>query len=59
MIHKFSYLKFVDILKMTSATPEFVEQDGVEASRSSDEHDNTMAYQPTTINLDSSIFEGP
>ena len=46
-----------------SVTPEFVEQDGVEASCSSDEEgdedDNTMAYQPPTINLDSSIFEGP
>ena len=46
-----------------SVTPEFVEQDGVEASRSSDEEgdedDNTMAYQPPTINLDSSILEGP
>ena len=46
-----------------SVTPESVEQDGVEASRSSDEEgdddDNTMTYQPPTINLDSSILEGP
>ena len=46
-----------------SVTPEFVEQDGVEASRSSDEEgdedDNAMAFQPPTINLDSSTLEGP
>lgn len=46
-----------------SVTPESVEQDGVEASRSSDEEgdddDNTMTYQPPTINFDSSILEGP
>ena len=45
-----------------SVTPEIVE-DGVEASRSSDEEGNedknTMAYQPPTVNLDSSILKGP
>ena len=44
-------------------TPEFAEQDGVEASRSSDEEGeedvNTMAHQPPTINLDNSILERP
>ena len=46
-----------------SVTPELVEQDGVEASRSSDEEGNednsTMAHQPPTINLDNPMLEGP
>ena len=46
-----------------SDTPELDEQDGVEASLPSeeegDEDKNTMAYQPSTVNLDSSTFEGP
>ena len=47
-----------------SATPELEEQDGgFEASRSSDEEgdegNNSMAYQPPTANLNSSILEGP
>ena len=46
-----------------SDTPELEEQDGVEASRPSDEvgdeDNNTMAYQPPTVSLDSSMFEGP
>ena len=46
-----------------SDTPELDEQDGVEASRPSneegDEDKNTMAYQPPTVSLDSSMFEGP
>ena len=46
-----------------SDTPELDEQDGVEASLPSeeegDEDKNTMAYQPPTVNLDSSTFEGP
>ena len=46
-----------------SVTPELEEQDGIEASRSSnkegDEDNNTVAYQPPTVNLDSSMLEGP
>ena len=46
-----------------SVTPKFAEQDGDAVSRSSDEEgdedNNTMAYQPPTINLDSSILKGP
>ena len=46
-----------------SDTPELDEQDGVVASHPSDdggEEDNiTTAYQPPTVNLDSSMFEGP
>ena len=46
-----------------SDTPELDEKDGFEASRPSDEggdeDKNTMAYQPPTVNLDSSMFEGP
>ena len=46
-----------------SVTPELEEQDGVEASRSSDEEgdedSNSMAYQPPTVNLDGSILVGP
>ncbi|PFX15102.1 hypothetical protein AWC38_SpisGene20687 [Stylophora pistillata] len=47
-----------------SVTTELEEQDGgIEASRSSDEEgdegNNSMAYQPPTANLNSSILEGP
>lgn len=46
-----------------SVIPELEEQDGVQASRSSDEEsdedNNTMVHQPPTVNLDSSTLEGP
>ena len=46
-----------------SVSPELEEQDGDEASRSSDEEgdedNNSTAFQPPTVNLNSSILEGP
>ena len=46
-----------------SGSPELEEQDGDEASRSSeeegDEDNNSTAFQPPTVNLNSSILEGP
>ena len=46
-----------------SVSPELEEQDGDEASRSSDEEgdedNNSTAFQTPTVNLNSSILEGP